>query len=141
MSDTIGIPDLIRRVDDLTTILEEETALLDALDLPGATELLPRKEETVTALQEAADQIGDGSEEGISEEDKALLTESKAALQEQAEANQAALIRSLELQGRVMQTIAKAVPAGRADEAPVYQQDGRKLSTQPPEAYAFQRRM
>lgn len=141
MSSTIEIPDLIRRIDDLAAVLEEETALLDALDLAGAAKLLPHKEEAVAALQDAASRIGGGSEEVTSGENEALLGRCKAALQEQAEANQAALVRSLELQGRLMQTIAKAVPAGRAEEAPSYLPDGRKVATRPLGAYAFQQRM
>jgi hypothetical protein len=139
VSDTLHIPDLIGRIGELSSVLEEETALLDALDLTGATLLLLRKEEAVASLQTAAEQLGDGEE--LTEEDTALVEESKAALQAQAEANQAALLRSLDLQNRLMQTIAKAIPAGRAEEAPAYQLDGKKMPARPPEAYAFQSRM
>ena len=43
--------DLIELTERLNTVLAEETALLDALDLPGAAALLARKRHAVAALQ------------------------------------------------------------------------------------------
>ena len=42
---------------------------------------------------------------------------------------------------RLIETIAQAVPRGRAAEAPVYQPDGSQVPARPPEAYAFMSRM
>jgi hypothetical protein len=139
MTEAPGTEELIRRADELLKVLEEETALLDALDLGRAAALLPRKEVAVAALQDATGR--DAPEEEPGEEEREELERSREALRAGVEANCHALTRSLELQTRLMQAIAKAVPAGRAAEAPSYQPDGRKVPARPPEAYAFQRRM
>ena len=150
MTEVIGTEELMRRADELSRVLEEETGLLDALDLVGAAALLPRKEQAVAALQNTrvrgapdGDPEADseeGHEEGT-DEDRERLELSWESLRAAVEANCGALTRSLALQTRFMQAIAKAVPAGRAAEAPSYQPDGRKVPPRPPEAYAFQRRM
>lgn len=153
MTEAPGTEELIRRAEELSRLLDEETALLEALDLAAATTLLPQKEQAVAALQEAAGRAaaeGEPDEEEPEAEDldgdaadgkRERLRQTQEALCEAVSANCGALTRSLDLQTRLMQAIAKAIPAGRAAEAPSYQPDGRKVPVRPPEAYAFQRRM
>ena len=136
MSDAEG---LSRLADRLSDVLLEETALLDALDLAGAGALLSRKQAAVVALQQAV--AGDGGRSRVANEDPEAIRGSVDRLQRLAEANRAALERGLATQSRLIQTIARAVPAARAIEAPVYLSNGSKLPPRPPQAYAFLSRM
>ncbi len=127
--------ELIGLMDRLSQVLEEETGLLDALDLPAATGLLARKGDAVAALQGALS-AGDGVPDFTGEEAD-LLRDSARRMTEAAEANRVAIERGLAVQMRLVQAIAQAVPRARAVEAPVYQPDGSKVPARPPEAYAF----
>ena len=131
--------DLIELTDTLNQVLAEENALLDALDLQAAVGLLDRKRDAVAALQGALSSGKAATE--FSPIDSEKLSESMHRLTELGHANRAALERGLTLQGRLIQTIAQAVPRARALEAPVYQPNGSQLPPRPPEAYAFQSRM
>lgn len=131
--------DLVTLMDRLSAVLEEETALLDGLDLAGAAGLLSRKRGAVAALQEA---VAAGSVlAGLDAGQAAALCESLARMAAMAEANRVAIERGVALQMRVVQAIATAVPRARAVEAPIYQPDGSKVPARPPEAYAFLSRM
>ena len=127
--------ELANLADRLSQVLEEETALLDALDLPAATGLLARKSDAVAALQGALSAGGATREPGMEASEE--LRESVRRMAEVADANQAAIERGLAVQMRLVEAIAHAVPRARAVEAPVYQQDGSKVAARPPEAYAF----
>jgi hypothetical protein len=126
---------LIELTERLNRVLAEENALLDALDLPGATALLDRKRNAVAALQGAISNGNTTSAELSAEADK--LRESLQRLASLGAANRTAIERGLALQMRLIQTIAQAVPRARALEAPVYQPNGSQVSARPPEAYAF----
>jgi hypothetical protein len=130
---------LIALTERLNQVLAEENALLDALDLPGATALLTRKRDAVTALQGAISSQTSTSAELSAEAEK--LRESLQRLATLGQANRAAIERGLALQMRLIQTIAQAVPRARALEAPVYQPNGSQIPARPPEAYAFLSRM
>jgi len=130
---------LIALTERLNQVLAEENALLDALDLPGATALLTRKRDAVAALQGAISSGYTTSAELSVEAEK--LRASLQRLASLGEANRTAIERGLELQMRLIQTIAQAVPRARALEAPVYQPNGSQLPARPPEAYAFLSRM
>jgi hypothetical protein len=131
--------DLLALTDRLNDVLAEENALLDALDLPAAVALLDRKRDSVAALQtrlSASDPAAD-----VVPEDAERLREAMHRLAALGLANRTALERGLALQTRLIQTIAQAVPRGRALEAPVYQPNGSQIPPRPPEAYAFLSRM
>lgn len=128
-------------VDQVTAVLQEETALLDALNLPAATGLLSRKRDAVAALQGALSSAGDGAGSGGDEEGSDKLRDSARRMADAAEVNRVAIERGLELQMRLIQAIAQAVPRARAVEAPVYQPDGSQVPARPPDAYAFLSRM
>jgi hypothetical protein len=133
------IDDLCDVTERLNEVLAEENALLDALDLPGATALLTRKREAVAALQSL---LAGGIATSLELSDEAeKLRHSLQRLALLGEANRTAIERGLSLQMRLMQTIAQAVPRARALEAPVYQPNGSKIASRPPEAYAFLSRM
>jgi hypothetical protein len=134
------IDNLVALTERLNQVLAEENALLDALDLPGATALLTRKREAVAALQAAIASIGNTTSSEISDEAEKLRV-SLQRLASLGEANRTAIERSLTLQMRLIQIIAQAVPRARAQEAPVYQPNGSQLPARPPEAYAFLSRM
>jgi hypothetical protein len=120
---------------ELRNLAEQETALLDSLDYPAALRLLPHKQALVTALQNAlASRPADMADEA---DLRARLTDMAAA----ATANQSALARSLGLQGKLMDTIAAAIPKARAEEAPFYRANGGKLPFRPPLPYAFTKQM
>jgi hypothetical protein len=131
--------ELTELTDTLNQVLAEENALLDALDLRAAVGLLDRKRNAVAALQGALSSEKAATE--FSPMDSEKLRESMQRLTELGQANRTALERGLTLQGRLIQTIAQAVPRARALEAPVYQPNGSQLPPRPPEAYAFQSRM
>lgn len=131
--------DLVTLTDRLSAILEEETALLDGLDLAEAAGLLSRKRDAVSALQEAV--AAGPVPAGLEADQAAALCESLTRMAAMAEANRVAIESGLALQMRVIQAIATAVPRARAVEAPVYQPDGSKVPARPPEAYAFLTRM
>jgi hypothetical protein len=130
--------DLAALADILSAVLDEETALLEALDLPAAAKLLDRKRDAVAALQGA---VGAGSGVERDEDEQQALRESVRHMAERAEANRAAIEHGLAMQMKLIETIAKAVPIGRAEEAPTYQPNGSRVATRPPEAYAFLSRM
>jgi len=139
-SDAPELDELGALTDALSAVLAEETALLEALDLAGATLLLPRKRDAVAALQGA---VAAGAIPAVADDPgrQAALRASMERMATLAEQNRAALEQGLTLQGRVVQAIATAVPRARAVEAPVYQPDGSKVPARPPEAYAFLSRM
>jgi hypothetical protein len=126
---------LIALTERLNQVLAEENALLDALDLPRATALLTRKRDAVAALQGAISGGHTTSAELTVEAEK--LRASLQRLASLGEVNRTAIERALELQMRLIQTIAEAVPRARAQEAPVYRPDGNRVPARPPEAYAF----
>jgi hypothetical protein len=130
---------LIALTERMNQVLAEENALLDSLDLPGATALLTRKRDAVAALQGALANGNTTSAELSAEAEK--LRESLQRLAALGEANRTAIERSLALQMRLIQTIAQAVPRARALDAPVYQPNGSQVPARPPEAYAFLSRM
>jgi hypothetical protein len=130
---------LIALTERLNQVLAEETALLGALDLAGATAMLTRKRDAVTALLAALAGGATTSAEISVEAEK--LRESLQRLAILGQANRTAIERGLALQMRLIQTIAQAVPRARALEAPVYQPDGSRIPARPPEAYAFRSRM
>jgi hypothetical protein len=130
---------LIALTERMNQVLAEENALLDSLDLPGATALLTRKRDAVAALQGALASRNATSTELSVEAEK--LRESLQRLATLGEANRTAIERGLALQMRLIQTIAQAVPRARALEAPVYQPNGIQVPARPPEAYAFLSRM
>ena len=140
LNDDVGVDELGGLTDALSAVLEEETALLDELDLVGAAGLLPRKRDAVAALQGA---VAAGAIPAAAEEPgrQAALRGSIERMAALAEQNRVALERGVALQTRVVQAIATAVPRARAVEAPVYQPDGSKVPARPPEAYAFLSRM
>ena len=120
-------------------MLAEETDFLDALDHASAVDLLPRKQDAVAALQGAvAAGIDTG---GIGEDMLEALRWQADVLGDLAEANRRAIERAIMLQTEVIQTIANAVPKGRATEAPAYQPDGTKAPPRPFEPYAFKGQM
>jgi hypothetical protein len=130
--------DLVALTDQLALVLEDETALLEALNLPGAVKLLSRKRDAVAALEGA---LAAGAAAELDEEQSEALRESFERMARNAGANRVAIERGLALQMRLIDTIAQAIPRGRALEAPCYQPDGRKVPARPPEAYAFLSRM
>ena len=132
--------ELIELTDRLSQVLEEETGLLDALDLVAATGLLARKGDAVAALQGALAASGDAAP-ALDGEEADRLRDGVRRMTEAAEANQAAIERGLAVQMRLVEAIAHAVPRARAVEAPIYQPDGSKVPARPPEAYAFLSRM
>jgi hypothetical protein len=134
------IDNLVALTERLNQVLAEENALLDALDLPGATALLARKREAVGALQ-AAISIGSNTTSAEISDEADKLRVSLRRLASLGEANRMAIERGLSLQMRLIQTIAQAVPRARAQEAPVYQPNGSQRPAHPPEAYAFLSRM
>jgi hypothetical protein len=131
--------DLATLTDRLSALLEEETALLDSLDLTGAAALLSRKRDAVAALQAAM--MTGPVPAGLDAGQATALCESIARMAALGEANRVAIERGVALQTRMIQAIATAVPRARAVEAPVYQPDGSKMPARPPEAYAFLSRM
>jgi hypothetical protein len=141
--------DLIEPVEVLNGVLAEENALLDALDLPAAVKLLGRKRDAVAALQttlagwKAAPEPNAPEPDApeLSAEDAEKLQDSMQRLATLSHENRVAIERGLALQTRLIQTIARAVPRARAQEAPVYQPNGTQLPPRPPEAYAFRSRM
>ena len=131
--------ELVTITDRLSAVLEEETVLIEDLDLAAAAGLLSRKRNAVSALQEA---MVAGSLTAVLDAGQAtVLRESLARMVAVAEVNRVAVERGVALQMRVVQAIATAVPRARAVEAPVYQPDGSKVPARPPEAYAFLSRM
>lgn len=138
-SERRGADGLVTLTDLLSAVLEEETVLLDRLDLAGAAGLLSRKRDAVAALQEA---MAEGPvPAGLDASQAAALGAGLARMTAVAEANRVAIERGVALQMRVVQAIATAVPRARAVEAPIYQPDGSKMPARPPEAYAFLSRM
>jgi len=137
---TEELTDLTDLTERMNSILAEENALLDALDLPAAAALLTRKREAVRALQ-AALASGPAATSAELSAEAERLRESLQRLAVLGNANRAAIERGLALQMRLMQTIAQAVPRARALEAPIYQPDGSQVPGRPPEAYAFLSRM
>jgi hypothetical protein len=131
--------DLIELTEALNGVLAEENALLNALDLPAAVALLDRKRDAVAALQNTLPTWKAAAE--LSAEDAEKLRDSMQRLAELSHENRAAIERGLALQTRLIQTIARAVPRARAQEAPIYQPNGTQLPPRPPEAYAFRSRM
>ena len=135
---------LIEPTDALNGVLAEENALLNALDLPAAVKLLDRKRDAVAALQntlagwKAAAELNAPE---LSAEDAEKLQDSMQRLAALSHENRAAIERGLALQTRLIQTIARAVPRARAQQAPIYQPNGTQLPPRPPEAYAFRSRM
>jgi phage FluMu protein gp41 len=130
---------IIVMTDRLNQVLVEENGWLDALDLQAAVALLARKRDAVAALQGALS-LGSGTAKLSPESSEALRT-SVRRLAELGEANRAAIERGLALQMQLIQTIAQAVPRGRAAEAPVYQPDGTQVPSRPLDAFAFLSRM
>jgi hypothetical protein len=126
---------LAELADRLSQVLEEETGLLDALDLPAAGSLLSRKRDAVAALQGAMSS-GHTAPKLDGEQADALRC-SVMRMAQLADANRAAIERGLALQMRLMHAIAQAVPRARATEAPIYQPDGRQAAPRPPEPYAY----
>ena len=126
---------LLGLLTELQDVVEQETALLDSLDYPAAVRLLPPKQALVTKLQAALSESPDVADDEA--ELRARLTDVAAA----AEANQAALVRSLTVQAKLMSTIAAAIPKARAEEAPTYRANGGKLPFRPPLPYAFLKQM
>lgn len=127
--------DLNQLAKTLNAVLAEETDFLDALDYNGAVALLPRKQDAVAALQGAIFAGIDVA--GMEEEALEALKWQAEVLDDLAEANRQAIERAMALQTEVIQTIANAVPKGRAAEAPAYQPDGTKAPSRPFESYAF----
>jgi hypothetical protein len=160
---------LIAATDVLNGVLAEENALLDALDLKAAVALLGRKRDAVAALQNTlagwkpaaepnaekpnAEEMNAGEpaageptvgEPTVGEpnpQGAEKLQDSMRRLAALSHENRVAIERGLALQTRLIQTIARAVPRARAQEAPVYQPNGTQLPPRPPEAYAFRSRM
>ena len=131
--------DLSQLAKTLNAVLAEETDFLDALDHAGAVELLPRKQDAVAALQGAIAAGVDTA--GMDEDTLDALKWQAEVLGDLAEANRLAIERAIILQTEVIQTIANAVPKGRATEAPSYQPDGSKVPSRPFEPYAFNGQM
>jgi hypothetical protein len=155
---------LIAATDRLNGVLAEENALLDALDLKAAVALLGRKRDAVAALQNTLAGWKPAAEPNAAEPnaedpnaedpnagetitgetgtgDAEKLQDSMRRLAALSHQNRVAIERGLALQTRLIQTIARAVPRARAQEAPVYQPNGTQLPPRPPEAYAFRSRM
>jgi hypothetical protein len=123
----------------LNQVLDEETRLLDALDLAAAGRLVGRKRDAVLALQAALSAESAAAE--LAGEEAEALREGAAQLVGLSEANRVAVERGLALQMRLIKTIAQCVPRARAADAPIYQSDGTQQPPRPPEAYAFLSRM
>lgn len=131
--------DLNQLTKTLSAVLAEETNFLDALDYAAAVDLLPRKQDAVAALQGA---IVAGIDTTDMDEDMLETFKWQAKmLGDLAEANGRAIERAMTLQTEVIQTIANAVPTGRATEAPAYRPDGTKAPPRPFEPYAFNGQM
>lgn len=95
------IENLVALTERVNQVLAEENALLDALDLPGATALLARKREAVAALQAAIANGGTTTSADISNEADKLRV-SLQRLASLGEANRAAIERGLSLQMRLI---------------------------------------
>jgi hypothetical protein len=136
--------DLINATEALNGVLAEETALLNALDLPAAVALLDRKRDAVAALANTLagwKAAAQASAPELSADDAENLQASMQRLADLSGENRTAIERGLSLQTRLIQTIAQTVPRARAQEAPIYQPNGTQLPPRPPEAYAFRSRM
>lgn len=115
-------PDPIAAAGRLADVLDAENAALLALDLPGATALLPAKERAAAALTHALAHArplpGDGP-----------ARDAAARLDEAARENRRLLERALRVQEQVIGTLARAVQQAGAREAPRYGRQGSPAST------------
>ncbi len=134
MADTLAM-----LTSQLNDVIAEETGLLDALDLRAAGGLLTRKRDAVMALQEALSTASAAAELASEHADQFRANAERLVLL--SETNRLAVERGLALQMRLIESIAKAVPRARAQDAPTYRPDGTQLPPQPPEAYALLSRM
>lgn len=98
----------------LIDILEAENAALDRLDLPGAAALLARKTQSLETLREAA----------AASPEKTDVATARTRLATLSERNRILLERALLVQGRVMASIARAVPRANAAAHGTYSRTG-----------------
>ena len=132
---------LIETAGRLCDVLAAENAALEALDLPAAGALAGDKGKATAALQATFLAVAQaGLKTGGDAEDAALRAAAER-LDQLTKANTVLIERGLELQMRLMRTIARAVPLARAADAPVYQANGSQLPPRPPQAYAFESKM
>ena len=103
----------------LATILAEENAALAALDFPRAVALLPAKTLAAEAFRIAQATWPDPAEVA-------------ALLCELAEENRRLLQRAMDVQGRVIEIVARAIPRALQPSAPCYGARGKLPSPRVP---------
>ncbi len=132
---------LIETAGRLCDVLAAENAALEALDLPAAGALAGDKGKATAALQATFLAVSQAGLKTDGDAENAALRAAAERLDQLTKANTVLIERGLELQMRLMRTIARAVPLARAADAPVYQANGSQLPPRPPQAYAFESKM
>ena len=132
---------LIETAGRLCDVLAAENAALEALDLPAAGALAGDKGKATAALQATFLAVSQAGLKTDGDAEDAALRAAAERLDQLTKANTVLIERGLELQMRLMRTIARAVPLARAADAPVYQANGSQLPPRPPQAYAFESKM
>ena len=114
-------PDLLAAAGRLVDVLRAENAALSALDLPGATALLPAKERAAAELTRALAQPRPAPGSGPARD-------AAVRLGELARENRRLLERAIHVQGQVIGTLARAAQQAGAQAAPRYGRQGSLAS-------------
>lgn len=122
-------PDPIAAAGHLADVLDAENAALLALDVPGATALLPAKERAAAALAHALAHTRPApGDDGPAPGDDGPARDVAARLDEAARENRRLLERAMRVQGQVIGALARAVQQAGAQEAPRYGRRGSLAS-------------
>ena len=127
-------PALIAASVDLATVLARENAALQALDLSRAAAMLGDKQKAAAAFLAAQSSPG-APPMPMSHGQREAAMAAAARLRDLAEENRRLLERAMQVQSRVIGTVAKAVPRRLAEQAPRYAAGG--VSARPARMPAF----
>jgi hypothetical protein len=122
-------PELIEAAINLADLLEAENAALTALDLPRAAGMLAAKNAAVATFREAQ------ARARTTPVSRKVAEEVGQKLGAAAEANRKLLERAITVQGRVLETIARAARTHTAP--PQYGRRGRPMATSRPGAISL----
>lgn len=117
-------PDPIAAAGHLADMLDAENAALLALDVPGATALLPAKERAAAALAHA---LAHAHTRPLPDDD-GPARDAAARLDAAARENRRLLERAMRVQGQVIGALVRAVQQAGAQEAPRYGRRGSLAS-------------
>jgi hypothetical protein len=114
--------------------LKAENAALAALDIGAAVQIYPRKRDAAAAL------VAAGATDKPTAEQRQQAEALTRSLLDLTEENRRLLERALYVQGRIMRTLARAVPRAFAS-MPCYRADGRIAAANRPLAFALSARI